>query len=622
MRLKRRSKVPVGLLLFLCLGGFAAILAIMFLVISITDEPVEFMPVAIVACLLLSAAFGVYSYSETPQPKPDDTEARAEAAFAEAVRAFERAVPPHPKEGMFSVPVMEVIDTPRVVVEVMKTILKGPHSDIRRQLNLNRAEVSGMPYRQDIGDLVPEKMKGTPREIVDSYLKGTSLKGLFDRRIPIAFDDETRFQHTFIVGPTGTGKTNLLHHFLERDFARAQKGECSVIVMDSTGDLLPELTRLEQFAIRDGESRLVLADTNDDAFPLALSLFDLGLKKVSSENRAAFRNSATSLIAYLFRALLDMELTGHQTTALSFAIEVLVEVPSANLSDLIAFLKPNGAKRHQPTIDQMRPAVRSYFRDTFNSPDVQKRKNEVVARLDGLNARTELSNMFEAREARLNLFDEMNKGKVILINVPRQLLQKEGVEIFGRYFIAMILLAAERRVDIPERRRLPCFLYIDECQNVLYRDEKIAEMLDGVRKFKVGVTLLTQRVGDFNDRVLDAIIGNVATTFASKVKDPIASRFARFMNTRAEFITNQPDYHFALHSRHVTKAVSVPIPKATLTVQPRMTNEHFKDLRALMRERYATPVEELHRRVEDGPIEGPATQDNEPPPSPQRPTKW
>ncbi|WLA64889.1 hypothetical protein [Bradyrhizobium diazoefficiens] len=125
----------------------------------------------------------------------------------------------------------------------------------------------------------------------------------------------------------------------------------------------------------------------------------------------------------------------------------------------------------------------------------------------------------------------MSAGKVILINVPQSLLQEDGVEIVGRFFISMILLAAHKRQLLPKGQRLPCFVYIDECQDFIKRDPKIPVILDQARKLNVGLVLAHQRLQQMQPHVLDALYGATAIKFASKISDAAAHALARDMRT-------------------------------------------------------------------------------------------
>ena len=105
-----------------------------------------------------------------------------------------------------------------------------------------------------------------------------------------------------------------------------------------------------------------------------------------------------------------------------------------------------------------------------------------------------LSRILSATETKLNLFEELQSAKVVLINSAKALLQEDGTEIFSRFFLANILLAVEKRQMLPKAKRLPTYLYIDECQDGIRRDDKLPVILDQARKLNVACILAHQRL--------------------------------------------------------------------------------------------------------------------------------
>ena len=101
--------------------------------------------------------------------------------------------------------------------------------------------------------------------------------------------------------------------------------------------------------------------------------------------------------------------------------------------------------------------------------------------------------MFSHQKSKLDLFAEMNAGKVILIDTAKDLLKENGTEVFGRFFIALIANAAQERATLHPSARLPCFVYIDEFQEYI-DEEKTPEMLQLLREYNVGVTIAHQNM--------------------------------------------------------------------------------------------------------------------------------
>lgn len=368
--------------------------------------------------------------------------------------------------------------------------------------------------------------------------------------------------------------------------------------MESNRDLIKAVEGLKVFTPGERlDDRLVVIDAEDIEWPIALNLFDVGMDETDSfslAEREGFRNAVLTLYDYIFSALLSAEMTSRQHTLFHFTIEFLLAIPSATLDTLIDLMQPKGlakCEQYLPALDQ---DARRFFELKFNSKEFDRTKEQVVDRLFAVKRIRTLSRMFSAPRSKFDFFTEMGAGKVILINVPQSLLQEDGVEIVGRFFISMILLAAHKRQLLPKHQRLPCFVYIDECHDFIKRDPKIPVILDQARKLNVGLILAHQRLQQMEHHVLDALYGATAIKFASKVSDAAAHALARDMRTTPEFIVDQPPYHFAAHVRGVTDAaVSLGIPATDMNAMPRMTEAEHDLVRQRIRERYSSSADVL-----------------------------
>ena len=98
----------------------------------------------------------------------------------------------------------------------------------------------------------------------------------------------------------------------------------------------------------------------------------------------------------------------------------------------------------------------------------------------------------------------MNNGSLILINTAKDLLKQEGCEILGRFFIALICQAAQERASIPEDKRRNTFLYIDEAHD--YFDESMEQLLNTVRKYKVGLVIAHQNLDQFKQKLRSTVM--------------------------------------------------------------------------------------------------------------------
>ncbi len=529
-------------------------------------------------------------------PSPYET---ARAAIVDSLSAFLRRVPPIPtaSDDSFHVPLIDTLPDAGTLIDEMTEpfhrIELGTHrvfQNLRKRLDYNRHDASGVTPGSRSPKLIPPSKYNGP-DVVKAYLQGTPLLHLLSTQIPFTIPQHTRFEHHWIVAPQGAGKTQTLQHLILKDIQKVIKDEASLVVIDSQGDLIKNIAGLKLFA--SGQAlvdKLILIEPDPD-YPLAINPFDVQIVG-SSRERERLTNTALELLTYVFGSLLAAEMTPKQETLFRYIIRALMIIPSATILTFNDFLTGNQTK-YQPYIDQLEGPAKQFFETQFNDPkQFGQTKQEVAWRLMYMLENTTFARMFSSPKNKLNLFEELNTSKVILINTDRDLL-KERTELFGRLFIAMLLQASEQRATLDRSKRLPVFCYIDECHDYIARDTKITSILDQARKMNVGLILANQRLSQITaPNVLDALM-NVSIKFARAVNDSDAHALARNMQTTPEFLVNQPEQTFAASVRGITReALSLKVPFFVMEKLTRMTSEEQQQIRNTMRKRYSAGASE------------------------------
>ncbi|MEQ8401974.1 MAG: type IV secretory system conjugative DNA transfer family protein, partial [Silicimonas sp.] len=242
-------------------------------------------------------------------------------------------------------------------------------------------------------------------------------------------------------------------------------------------------------------------------------------------------------------------------------------------------------------------------------------RKQVLRRLYGILENQTFERMFSHPKSKLDLFAEMNAGKVILINTAKDLLKENGTEIFGRFFIAMIAQAAQERAVLARDQRMPTFVYVDEAND--YFDRTIGVILSQARKYNIGLILAHQFLGQLDTRLYEAIAANTAIKFAGGVSAKDARTLAGDLRTDAAFIETEDKLSFAAMVRGTTKrAVSIGIEAGRMEARPRMSDDERDALRDAMRERYAVHYSQIGRSnaaEEHGTAEDTAAQETDPP---------
>jgi DNA helicase HerA-like ATPase len=466
----------------------------------------------------------------------------------------------------------------------------------------------------------PTKAPAMPAgKLIDTYLGGTPLADLFDVRVPITIPEATRFEHQHIIAGSGHGKTQTLQHFILHDLDAVAAGEASIIVIDSQSDLINTIAGLDLFA-PDGPlaDRFVLVDPTDVEWPVALNLFDFGLDRIdqySPLDRERLINGVLELYDFVLGSLLDAGLTQKQTVIFRYITRLLLHIPNATIHTFRELLEDGGLKKYRPYVDQLTGSARAFFETEFESREFVSTRKQVLRRLYGILENQTFERMFSHPKSKLDLFAEMNAGKVILINTAKDLLKENGTEIFGRFFIAMIAQAAQERAVLARDQRMPTFVYVDEAND--YFDRTIGVILSQARKYNIGLILAHQFLGQLDTRLYEAIAANTAIKFAGGVSAKDARTLAGDLRTDAAFIETEDKLSFAAMVRGTTKrAVSIGIEAGRMEARPRMSDDERDALRDAMRERYAVHYSQIGRSnaaEEHGTAEDTAAQETDPP---------
>ena len=495
-----------------------------------------------------------------------DTALQSRARLQETIDA-----PPPP----LTVPLIEAVpDIPRAVYDVAI----GFYTDEVRDLGLFRhlkaqldendraASASSTAY------LPPWERKGAPSEIIDVYLHDTPLRSLFDCQLPFVLPDEARFAGHWILSPPGRGKTTLLHAMVMEDIA---KSDACLILMDSKGDFIDPIRRLDSI-----QDRLIVIDP-DPQNPVAINPLDIAQANIAQ---------SVDLLEYLFASLLEFKMTAMQTTLFRSVLRALVVgFPNPTLETFRDLLS-NGAEKYAAYIEKLPPDLQDFFHRDFNEKNYADRRREVLQRLRLLLDNDTMRAMLTAATTRFRIGEAMDSGKIVIINNSKARLGEQGAEFFGRFFIAQVLAAAQQRSGRSASDKPPVYFYIDECQNVIARDEKIPTILDECRSQNIALIMAHQRTKQIgSENVLDAL-SNCAIRFANS--DEEARYLAPRLRTSSEFLQSLTRGRFAAFVRDETKeAVAVSVNRVDFTNHRAVSAADARLTLARMRREYGVPMQ-------------------------------
>lgn len=477
------------------------------------------------------------------------------------------------------------------------------YEPLRERFDGNAFAASGIPpdKRQDsAGKIVlPTKnSKKSPEYLIEAYLRGTPFLSFFHSPLPFAIPFPARFEHTHIVGGTGHGKTQLIQFLINHDLVRSIEDGRSVVVIDSQGDLIRTISQLAYFSSSVAESlaeRFVLVDPNDVEHPVCLNMFDFNRDRLSGYapvDREKILNATVELYEYFFGALLGAELTQRQGLIFKYLARLLIEIPDATIHTLRELMEDG--ERFRPYMEKLSGTTRSFFATRFFDRQFNETKKQILTRLWGVLSNASLERMFSHSRNKIDVFELLNEGKIILINTAKDLLGQEGSAIFGRFFIALIAQAAVQRAALLPHKRRPSFVYIDEAQD--YFDENISNLLHQARKYRVGLIFAHQNLDQLGAGLRSSVLSSTSIKFAGGVSAKDANVLDSEFRCDADFLLLQKkgrdNTEFACHVRNYTeKALSVRIPLGYVESLPMLDASEQKLLVAENRVRYSAPPE-------------------------------
>ncbi|MCB9813426.1 MAG: type IV secretion system DNA-binding domain-containing protein [Pseudomonadales bacterium] len=396
-----------------------------------------------------------------------------------------------------------------------------------------------------------------------------------DREVFIGDDDRRR--HMYIIGKTGTGKSEFLKEMILQDI-EAGKGVCAI---DPHGEFIEDILELMPPERADD---VIYFNPSDLSRPMGLNMME-----ADSEEQRHF--VVGSIIGLMYK-LYDPHRTGIIGPRFEHAIRnAMLSIMYKKGSTFIELVRILTDSKY---VDEMMPlikdpVVRRYWTDQIaQTSDFHKSEvlDYIVSKFGRFVTNKTMRNIIGQPESSFNFRQAMDDQKVILCNLSKGVLGEEDAKFLGLILVPKVLTAAMSRQDVAMDQRKDFFLYVDEFQN--YATEDFAVILSEARKYRLNLIVANQFVSQIDEDVKNAVFGNVGTMVSFRVGVPDANflqhEFAPTFNEGD--LTNIEKYH--VYIKTIVK--NEPVPAFSMSLEKDMD-----DIKARMNPKQAEMIKELSR---------------------------
>jgi len=333
------------------------------------------------------------------------------------------------------------------------------------------------------------------------------------RKVNIGIEDRRR--HIYIIGKTGTGKSELLHDMATQDI----KAGFGVCVIDPHGDLIDNILK---YIPPERAEDVIYFDPSDYDRPLGINFFE-------AQDEQQKHLISTSIINLMYK-LYDPQRTGiigprFEHAVRNAMLSVMYEEGATFIEVMRILQDPKYVNELLPKIQD--PIIRRYWTDQIaQTSDFHKSEvlDYIVSKFGRFVTNKAMRNIVGQSKSSFDFRDIMDNGKILLINLSKGKIGEENSNFLGLVMIPKILIAAMSRQDIPEDKRRDFYLYVDEFQNFATPD--FAVILSEARKYHLNLTVANQFIGQVDEEVKNAVFGNVGTLICFRVGVTDASYLA------------------------------------------------------------------------------------------------
>ncbi len=338
-----------------------------------------------------------------------------------------------------------------------------------------------------------------------------------DTEIRMAREDRVR--HMYVIGQTGTGKTNIMLNMITQDI---KNGDGCCYIDPHGTDIQTILSRIPENRIDD----VIYFDPAYTARPMGLNMLEFDPKYPEQ------KTFVVNELMGIFNKLFDMKTSGGPMFEQYFknSAFLAMEDPDSGCTLLeISRILSDKAFRDMKLSKCKNPIIKQFWASAEQTTGDQGLANFVpyiTSKFDNFISNDIMRPVVLQEKSVFNFREIMDNKKILLVNLSKGRLGEMNANLIGLVLVGKIQMAALSRVDMFGKKMNDFYLYIDEFQNVT--TDSIASILSEARKYRLSLNIAHQYISQLEEGIKNAVFGNVGSMAVFRV----SSEDAQFLEKR------------------------------------------------------------------------------------------
>lgn len=480
------------------------------------------------------------------------------------------------------------------LIDICKAFSFRTHDEKLLELSLN--EVSSLIHFP-VGTKGPHELQSNdgasaPAPLAASrntggvYLGTNTFRG---KTSEVFLSKEDRVRHCYVIGQTGTGKTTILKNMAIQDI----KNGNGICFIDPHGnDIEDILANIPADRIDD----VVYFDPAYAARPMGLNMLEYDPN--FPEQKIFVINELLSI----FNKLFDMKTAGGPAFEQYFrnSAGLVMEDPESGSTLIeISRVMSDKAFRTLKLSKCKNPIIKAFWENAEKTTGEASLANFVpyiTNKFDPFVSNDIMRPVIAQQHSVLNFREIMDKKKILLVNLSKGRLGDINSHLIGLLLVGKITMAALSRVDIVGKGPVNDFyLYIDEFQNVT--TDSIATILSEARKYRLALTVAHQYIEQLEEKIKDAVFGNVGNMIIYRVSPENAEIFEKQLSptfTPADLLKLQ---NFNAYAKILVNGAPEKPFNLRIPPPPKGNSDIADKLKELSYLKYGRPREEVEAEI-------------------------